>query len=168
MAMGGNPLNNYLRIANQWYRRGIAKDQRLYRLLSTIPFHKFIITNASRNHATMSLTHLGLLPMFTGMIDANHVNHLKPHPEPYQMAQQTEPRIYNYPSSKKSSLPHPLQRVFFDDLVENLSYPSRNGWTTILIGQPSSFKHPHVSHSYPDIYHALEDFIDHMKKGKKW
>ncbi len=165
---GSNPQTVYLKTADQWYRRGILRDTRLQNLLSKIPYHKFIITNASRSHATLSLKHLGLMSMFSGMIDANHLSHLKPHAEPYQKAQATEARIYGYPGNDKSAIPQPLQRVFFDDLVENLSYPHKNGWTTVLIGHPKEFRHPDVTHSFPDIYSALESFVDSTYHGKKW
>ena len=158
---GSFDRKSFHKSAEEWYRRGVTRDLRLQRLLETIPYPKSIITNASYTHAFLSLKNLDISHLFMSMVDANMISRLKPDPEPYNLAELRLREIL--PRHSKSK---PSRRVFYDDLVENLEYPHTQGWCTVLIGESQKYRHPHVTHSYPDIYHALEDFILHMRRGK--
>ena len=142
------------------YSKNIRPDTHLQRLLSVIPFHKSIITNAQKNHALLSMDCLGISPFFSNLIDATQFKNMKPHPEPYHLALQSE-------TNSRNHLEPPVSRVFFDDLVENLAYPHRIGWITVLIGKPETYHHPDATYCFPTIYKALQFFIDTLKLRHK-
>ena len=111
-------------------------------------------------YALLSMDCLGISPFFSNLIDATQFKNMKPHPEPYHLALQSETNSRNHRDP-------PVSRVFFDDLVENLAYPRRLGWITVLIGQPERYHHPDATYCFPTIYKALQFFIDTLKLRHK-
>ena len=130
------------------YQKNIPKNQKLSKLLENIKYPKYIITNASRIHALLSLKSLGINHHFEGGIDANHLNkhYLKPSFYPYVLAM----KMANINLKRQKC-------IFFDDLEANLIIPKKLGWITILIGTvyPKSKKPIYIDYCFPDIYKAL-------------
>ena len=68
------------------------------------------------------------------------------------------PLVYNYFEKLKKNK---YQNVFFEDRVENLVYPKKIGWITVLIDPyiyHNKVKIAYVDFVFPDIYKALEFF----------
>ena len=130
------------------YQKNISNNQKLSKLLENIKYPKYIITNASRVHAVLSLKSLGINHHFFGGIDANHLSrsHLKPSIHPYILAM----KMANINQKKQKC-------IFFDDLEPNLIVPKKLGWITILIGTvyPKSKKPLFIDFCFSDICKAL-------------
>ena len=137
------------------YRKNIPYNQKLSKLLEDIKYPKYIITNASRIHAVLSLKSLGINHHFLGGIDANHLNryHLKPSFHPYILAM----KMANINQKKQKC-------IFFDDIEPNLIIPKKLGWITILIGTvyPKSKKPLYIDYCFSNIYKALIFFNEQI------
>ena len=137
------------------YQKNISPNQNLSKLLQSIKYPKYIITNASRIHSLLSLKSLGINHHFIGGIDANHLNrcHLKPSFHPYILAM----KMANINPKKQKC-------IFFDDLEPNLIIPKKLGWITILIGTvyPKSKKPLYIDYCFSNIYKALNFFNEQI------
>ena len=145
------------------YRQVIQPDSRLHHQLQQLQGHKFILTNASREHAHASLHALGIVKNFIGQIDATHDMALKPHNEPYY---HMNTFVQNVCADRNQSPPHRV--VFFDDRIENHQEPKRMGWTTVWVyGAIDSCERSNMLHQVPEyvdmsfatIHDALDYFV---------
>ena len=140
------------------YQRNIHQDRRLYQLLSQLNFPKYIITNGSRIHCMLSLRNLGIMNLFQGGVDSNSIQYhqLKPNIHPYLAAMEMSKLN---PDSDKC--------VFFDDIPDNHYVPKvKLNWITVLIGTtyPDKQKPYFIDFCFPDIYQALDFFIERQDK----
>ena len=124
----------------------IKKDKILNKLLTILPYPKYILSNASRYHVINSLKYLGITNLFQNIIDRDITITLKPNLNNYITAINNinYSNIYNY--------------IFFDDLVSNLITAKYIGWITVLIGK-KHINHPAVDYSFNNINSALIFFL---------
>ena len=101
----------------------IKPDPNLKEMIQSLPYRKFIFTNADSRHAERVLNALKLDNCFDGIIDVRAVNfYCKPEPEAYQIALQ------------KAHVSNPQTVVYLDDSIHNLSPAAQLGMFTILVG----------------------------------
>lgn len=120
----------------------------LKKLLTTIPYPKYILTNATFAHAIDVLNRLGIYSKFRKIISADMTNSLKPSLPIYQKAI-TEFQI------------GPRERViFFEDQPINLqSAKDHLGWQTVLICPTKGKKPEGVDFLFSTIEEALTFFV---------
>lgn len=116
--------NRSLQTVMQTYQTFIHPDMHLIQCLHQLHGPKYLITNASRNHASASINALCITQYLQGQLDADCNMPLKPHKHMYQAMQ----------DHITQSIPNqPLQIVFFDDKIENLIEPRLLNWVTVWI-----------------------------------
>ena len=122
----------------------IRPDYILQKLLLKIPNEKWILTNGNRQHANTSLKKLGIHKLFRGQVDRDSCRYMKP-----------DPYVYNLLSKhcKKE------EKIFFDDMIENLEEAKRQGWITVLILPGPRLNISFIDLHFPNIYEALYFFL---------
>ena len=107
------PLENYLQPAPQ-----------LAALLARLPLERVIFTNSDAPHARRVLARLGILELFSRIIDIYTLAYFnKPNPRAYHRALHLLPAL-------------PTECVLLDDDVRNLRPARELGMLTILVGPP--------------------------------
>jgi putative hydrolase of the HAD superfamily len=105
----------------------IQPDPELRILLTSLPQHKWIFTNADHNHAGRVLKILGLEGCFDGIIDILAVDFVcKPDKLAYQ-------RALSITGEKD-----PTECVIFDDALRNLRPAHELGFYTVLVSKDGS------------------------------
>lgn len=134
-------------------REYVSPDPQLKILLAEIPQPKWILTNASSEHAQRVLDTLGVAESFSGIIDIRAMDfHCKPEPEAYQIAM------------KIASQSDPTRCLYLDDSPLNLTTAKAMGMTTILIGNvPSSPSADLVIPHIHDLKEAFPELWNHCK-----
>lgn len=138
---------------NQLYQSFIHPDMCLIQCLHNIQAPKFIITNASRNHARASLNALCIAQYFQAQLDADSHMPLKPHKQMYEA-------MHNH---ILQALPNQsLQIIFFDDKIENLIEPRLLNWVTVWICGNQTPNHgvvpSFIMYVFPTVHEALQFF----------
>jgi len=135
------------------YTKIFQKDELLNLMLRKIKYPKHIITNSQNAHCYTCLKLLGIRQHFGVILTAETQDKMKPHLSVYRKFDKIKKNKY--------------VNIFFDDKIENLYYPYRENWITVLIS-PSIFqlikykkmkKPDHVYLVFPDIYQSLYFFI---------
>ena len=129
------------------YKKTFQYDYKLNKLLETLPYQKHIITNSKNIHCFTTLYLLGILKNFNVILTAETQSKMKPYP-----------LVYNYFEKLKKNN---NKNIFFEDRIENLIYPKKLGWITVLIDPyiySNQIKVNYVDFVFPDIYKALEYF----------
>lgn len=104
-----------------------AADPRKHAMLSALPGHKFIFTNARRDWSDRGLQAIGIADCFTDVFDLEFGDWLgKPDPQPYH-------RIEAGLSRSGFQWSSPTELVLLDDKPANLDTAHRLGWSTILV-----------------------------------
>jgi len=99
----------------------MGPNPRLKSLLSALPQHKLIFTNASSQHAHNVLKTLEVESFFEYVIGVEEVDYApKPDPQAYEKCQ------------KKTGV-NPTRSMFIDDLIENLAPAKKMGMVTALV-----------------------------------
>ena len=142
------------------YRKYLTYDRSLRNLLLELHGPKFVLTNASRIHANISLQVLGIRNLFIAQQDANHNIPLKPNAVTYRAFQQnTDHYLKNRMHNKHIDIKY----IFFDDRLENLIQPHQMGWITVWIHPDAIYTSiqsiPYASYKFINIYEALTYFV---------
>ncbi len=124
----------------------IKKRNNLKKLLQSINNPKYILTNAKKIHATLSLYNMGLLDDFDYIIDREIVNCMKPNIQAYLLAM------------KLTGISKPNECFLFDDQLPNLISAKIIGWNTVFIGN-NDIIHNSVDFAFRNIYDALLFFL---------
>lgn len=121
------------------YPAYLKPDGALDAMLSTMPQRKWVLTNASREHAEQVLKHLQVADHFDGIIDVVDMQFdNKPHPSAYHLALQ------------RAGDPAPQDCLFIDDVPHNLDAAREIGLATVLVTARTEIDTPHLI--IPDIY----------------
>jgi len=145
-------LNNYLKFGNVTEKEikkaygNISSRKTLKNLLQLIDNPKFILTNAKKIHAVLSLYNMDLLDNFNYIIDRDMVRCMKPNIQAYLLAM------------KMTGIKKPEECFLFDDQLPNLITAKIVGWNTIFIGNCNLY-HNSVDFSFNNIYDALLFFL---------
>lgn len=155
-----NSLNTYQKI--------IPPDPVLIKQLIELNGTKFLFTNGSRMHGYCGMSALGISPYFTGQLDSNSSNILKPNPHVYHLLENSINNITKQHQNMYSNSSS-TQIIFFDDQYVNLIYPKKRGWFTVWItNQPDKSK-TYADLQFTNIYDAIHFFIkmqNLQKRGK--
>jgi len=104
--------------------RYLQPDPALRAMLSGLPGHKFILTNADRAHAERVLNVLGLQGLFDAVLDVHVLApYCKPMPESFQLA------------LKAAGSPQPRDCVLIDDQARITHAAHDLGFYTVLVGK---------------------------------
>ena len=135
----------------------IYENKELTYYLESLMYPKHILTNGTREHASIVLQKMKLKSNFTS-IHAREDTH--PYPKPYPSCYKHIVRDIIYDKSSTNII------LFFDDLLINLEEAHNQNWITIWIHPNShlSSKYDFVDYAFPDIITALIHF---NKKAKK-
>lgn len=101
----------------------MGRNPRLRALLTALPQHKLIFTNASSKHAHNVLRVLGVEDCFEYVIGVEEVDYI---PKP-------DPRAYELCRAKTGV--DPIKSMFIDDLPDNLKPAKALGMVTVLVTQ---------------------------------
>jgi len=110
---------------------------------------RYVLTNASAQHANRVLEHLGICDLFDGIIDILSLDFInKPRKEAYEKALS----LTGYPKPEKC--------ILFDDRIANLVPAKKLGITTVLVGE--EVQDPSVDyfvHSMSEILETIPGLI---------
>ena len=128
----------------------IRPDYQLKSLLQRISYPKFILTNATFDHANIILNKLNVVDEFVKVYSRDNIPEMKPSLLCYQSVTRN---IIMTTLDQNSN-----QFIFFDDLVSNLEGASNVGWRTIWISPDYSnaHKYPYIDKAFPTLKDALE------------
>ena len=117
----------------------IFRDDKLKSLLHSLPYRKFIYTNADEGHANRVLETLGVAGEFDGIFDVVSLGMCaKPDPESYErVAQKLQMLDGKTPPTcpAHSANPGKPSIVFFDDCEPYLKPAKDLGWATVHISE---------------------------------
>jgi len=128
----------------------IQQDYELYQLIKRIRLPKFVLTNATYDHANVIVNKLGIENLFRKIYSRDNIPFMKPHPECYKSIERDISKILHTKENKY---------IFFDDLLVNLEEAKERGWTTIWISPQhhETHKYNYVDKGYKDLKDALKD-----------
>ena len=129
------------------YKKSFQYDYKLNQLIKNIPYPIHIITNSRNIHCFTTLYLIGIIKKCKVILTAETQQQMKPYPQ-----------VYNYFEKLQNNN---YKNIFFDDRPENLIYPKKKGWITVLIND-KSYKTNYIDFVFPDIYQALEFFNKNM------
>jgi HAD superfamily hydrolase (TIGR01509 family) len=134
------------------------KEKRMLKqLLSLIDYKKFILTNASYDHAVDVMKRLNITDQFHSIISSDIANdEFKPDKPIYDLA------IKTFKVNRNETV------YFFEDQIDNLKTAKKEyKWNTVLITPQKMRKPQYVDYIFPTIEEALLYFIvkDKMKKN---
>ena len=128
----------------------IQQDYELYQLLKRIRLPKFVLTNATYEHANLIVNKLGIENRFRKIYSRDTIPFMKPHLECYKRVESDISKMMKTHSNKY---------IFFDDLLVNLEAAKEREWITIWINPQyhESYKYPFVDKGYVDLKTALKE-----------
>ena len=148
------------------YQKIIPPDPVLIKLLIELHGNKFLFTNGSRMHGYCGMSALGISPYFTGQLDSNSSNILKPNPRVYHLLENSINNINN-PNRNLYLNSSSKQIIFFDDQYVNLIYPKSRGWITVWITKQPDKSKKHADLQFTNIYDAIHFFIKMQNLQKR-
>jgi len=117
----------------------LSPDRHLSRMLASLGYSKWILTNSDQAHSRRVLDALGVSELFDGIIDVTALEFRnKPEPEAFRKALHL------------AGDPAPGSCIFIDDLPKNLAPAKVLGLHTILVGQDHNA--PEIDQTIPNIY----------------
>jgi len=128
----------------------IRPDYQLKSQLQRITCPKYILTNATFDHANLILNKLGVVDEFEKVYSRDNIPEMKPSPYCYHSVSR-DIGITSLGSSDN-------KYIFFDDLLDNLEGAYRLGWITIWISPDyiESSGYPFINKAYPTLKEALD------------
>ena len=127
----------------------IRHDYQLKSQLQRIQYPKFILTNATFDHANLILNKLGIEDEFKKVYSRDNIPQMKPYPICYDAVE--EDICVTLKNNNN-------EYIFFDDLLVNLESAKDKGWRTVWISPNyiESYKYPYVDKAFPTLKDALE------------
>ena len=128
----------------------IRPDYQLKTLLQRITYPKYILTNATFDHANLILNKLDVDDEFEKIYSRDNIPVMKPHPLCYKSVRRDiSSSLFGQTSN---------QYIFFDDLLCNLDGAHMIGWRTVWISPnyQESHKYPYIDKAFPTLKDALE------------
>jgi len=128
----------------------IRPDYQLKSQLQRITYPKYILTNATYDHANIILNKLDVDDEFKNIYSRDNMPAMKPHPLCYDSVEK------DIESSLLGQTRN--QFIFFDDLLNNLDIAHLRGWRTIWISPKykESHRYPFVDKAFPTLKDALD------------
>lgn len=127
----------------------ITPDIRLQTLLQTIPYPKYVLTNATYGHANEIINRLEIYEHFKKVYSRDNIPAMKPEPHCYYAV---------FEDIQKSYIDVP-DIIFFDDLLNNLASAKERGWITVWISpdHQDEVNYSFVDRAFPTLSDALEN-----------
>ena len=140
----------FVHTSNQIEYSKIRPDNGLKAQLQRIQVPKFILTNATFEHANIVLNKMDVIDDIHKIYSRDNIPRMKPSVECYL-------RVQNDISTELNNTNN--QYIFFDDLLSNLKGAKDIGWNTVWISPSYSeaSKYPFVDRAYPSLRYALND-----------
>lgn len=128
----------------------VLPDDKLHNQLEDINCPKFILTNATYDHANQILNHMNLHNQFMKIYSRDNIPRMKPSLACYQSVQQ---------DILKTIQNNHNNYIFFDDLLTNLRSAYTMGWKTVWISPNYKLgsEYYFVNKAYPTLQDALDD-----------
>tara|TARA_Y100000590_G_scaffold163231_1_gene187136 strand:+ start:3152 stop:3640 length:489 start_codon:yes stop_codon:yes gene_type:complete len=128
----------------------IIKDDYLFCLLNQLQGKKYVFTNATLYHAKMILYKMGIIHLFTDIIDRYKMDSFKPKKKAFEYFI-TEIGLKNNNNETV---------IFFEDSIINLLEAKKKyDWVTVLIMPKIKNKNIKlIDYIYNDIHSAVESF----------
>ncbi len=142
----------YVHKSNNINYSEIEINHELKKTIEHLEYPKFVLTNATFDHANVILNKLDIVDEFKKIYSRDNIPEMKPIPFCYRSVKRD---ITVCLSGEKNSI------IFFDDLLNNLNSAKSEGWTTIWISP--NYKN---SHQYPFIDSAFPTLTEALKKIK--
>ena len=126
----------------------IEVDLHLKDKLQTIPYPKYVLTNATYGHANLILNKMDIHNEFEKIYSRDNIPDMKPNPHCYYSV---------YQDISKSQFGSKLDIIFFDDLLDNLMAAKGRGWKTIWISPTyqEMDKYSFIDRAFPTLNDAL-------------
>ena len=126
----------------------IRPDYHLKAQLQRIQYPKFILTNATFEHANVILNKMDVVDEFSKIYSRDNIPRMKPALECYARVQTD---ICNELNTSKNNY------IFFDDLLTNLKNAHLMGWRTVWISPDyNNNNYEFIDHSFPSLKMALD------------
>jgi len=128
----------------------IRPDYQLKHQLERIPYPKFILTNATFDHANTIINRLYIDDQIEKIYSRDNIYVMKPNAFCYRsVTRNINITLHNQTSN---------EFIFFDDQLTNLEGAKKQGWKTIWISPHyiQSYKLPFVDKAYPSLKNALD------------
>jgi len=127
----------------------IRHDYQLKSQLQRIPYPRFVLTNATFDHANLILNKLGIEDEFKKVYSRDTIPRMKPAPACYDSVEEDISVTLRNNNN---------EYIFFDDLLVNLESAKDKGWKTIWISPNyiESYKYPYVDKGFSTLKYALE------------
>jgi FMN phosphatase YigB (HAD superfamily) len=127
----------------------VEVDPYMKQRLQTIPYPKYVLTNATYGHANTILNKMDIVNEFKKIYARDNIPEMKPHLHCYDSVYQDISQSHNGAD---------LELIFFDDMVENLAGAKARGWRTVWISPnyQEIRKHPFIDRAFPVLNDALD------------
>jgi putative hydrolase of the HAD superfamily len=125
---------------------GLKPDLELARILRLLPGKKFVHTNAPQTHADAVLQRLQLSDSIDSIFSIEDASGIP------------KPSEENYLAMIESTGVDPAHSCFFDDQIQNLSFPKSAGMLTILVADPVSMA-PDQARAHWQVESLAEFFL---------
>tara|TARA_B110000495_G_C23000186_1_gene590141 strand:+ start:485 stop:964 length:480 start_codon:yes stop_codon:yes gene_type:complete len=128
----------------------IRPDYQLKSQLQRITHPKYVLTNATFDHANVIVNKMGIDDEFEKIYSRDNIPEMKPSPYCY--------RSVSIDISDSLFGQTVNEYIFFDDLLSNLEGANKQGWKTVWISPDylQSYKYPFVNKAFPTLKDALD------------
>ena len=128
----------------------IRPDYQLKSQLQRITHPKYVLTNATFDHANVIVNKMGIDDEFEKIYSRDNIPEMKPSPYCY--------RSVSIDISDSLFGQSVNEYIFFDDLLSNLEGAKMQGWKTVWISPDylKSYKYPFVNKAFPTLKDALD------------
>ena len=128
----------------------IRPDYQLKSQLQRITHPKYVLTNATYDHANVIVNKMGIDDEFEKIYSRDNIPEMKPSPYCY--------RSVSIDISDSLFGQSVNEYIFFDDLLSNLEGANKQGWKTVWISPDylQSYKYPFVNKAFPTLKDALD------------
>ena len=128
----------------------IRPDYQLKSQLQRITHPKYVLTNATFDHANVIVNKMGIDDEFEKIYSRDNIPEMKPSPYCY--------RSVSIDISDSLFGQSVNEYIFFDDLLSNLEGANKQGWKTVWISPDylQSYKYPFVNKAFPTLKDALD------------
>ena len=140
----------YVHKSQQMDYHKIRPDYQLKSQLQRITHPKYVLTNATFDHANVIVNKMGIDDEFEKIYSRDNIPEMKPSPYCY--------RSVSIDISDSLFGQTVNEYIFFDDLLSNLEGANGQGWKTVWISPDylQSYKYPFVNKAFPTLKDALD------------
>lgn len=141
----------YVHKSDKMNYHNIRPDYQLKSLLQRITYPKYVLTNATFDHANVIINKMGIDGEFEKIYSRDNIPEMKPSPYCYISVSSDISNLLLLGQSEN-------EYIFFDDLLSNLKGAKKQGWRTIWISPNylESKNYNFIDRSFSTLKDALE------------